>query len=296
MFTIADNTRPARTKRWSFLFAVAFAATGGAVDAGAGVLPACPGGDRAGPEQFRDGCQARVRYNTGVYIGEFRNNSRDGEGVWIYANGAKYAGPFKEGKPSGRGTYTYPDGTKYVGEFRDGKFNGAGVLYSASGAVTSSGYFADDRYVGPMARAEENAPPSPNAPPAPMGQKSIRLSTLGDHNLVPITLNGLVTIDAIIDSGADALVIPADVFSRLESNHTISAQDYLGTTKVVVASGAQSDAKVVRIHSLKVGEVKVNDVVAVVGTKQSPTLLGQTFLRKFKSWSIDNRRHTLDLD
>jgi predicted aspartyl protease len=76
----------------------------------------------------------------------------------------------------------------------------------------------------------------------------------------------------------------------------LAPEDYLGMTKVVLASGAQTEAKLVRIRTLKVGEVKVSDVVAVIGTKDAPTLLGQTFLRKFRSWSIDNHKHTLNLE
>jgi hypothetical protein len=278
--------------RWLFFLALALWAPGAVAESGA--LPPCPGGDAAGPDVFRDRCQAKVRYASGVYNGEFQNGRREGKGVWMYPNGAKYVGAFRDGKPSGRGAYSYPNGAKYVGDFRDGKFNGNGVLYDANGSVTSSGYFADDKFVG-AATGAAPAPPPPDEPP-PMGQKSVRLTSVGEQNVVPITLNGVVTLNAFIDSGADAIVIPADAFSKLESNQTLAAEDHLGTTTVMLASGAQSEAKIIRIRTLKVGDVKVSDVIAVVGSKDSPTLLGQTFLRKFRSWSIDNHRHTLNLD
>lgn len=282
-------------QRRSFLLALALAGLCGAALAEGGSLPPCPDGADAGAAVMRDRCQARVRYATGVYIGDFQNNRREGKGVWIYATGARYTGDFKDGKPSGQGTYSYPNGSKYVGAFRDGKFNGEGVLYAANGSVMSSGYFADDRFVGAATAATETAPSGQAEASAPLGAKSVRLTRQGDQNVVPITLNGLVTLNAFIDSGADAIVIPADAFSRLESNRSLATEDYLGTTKVVLASGAQTEAKVVRIRSLKVGEIKVSDVIAVVGSKDSPTLLGQTFLRKFRSWSIDNQSRTLNL-
>jgi hypothetical protein len=283
--------------KWLLPLALALATTSVATGAETKSLPSCPGGDNASADIFRDNCQARVRFASGVYIGEFRNNRRDGKGVWIYPNGARYTGDFKDGKPSGAGTYAYPNGSKYVGGFRDGKFNGRGVLYAADGAVMSSGLFADDKFVEGAPRAmTEAAPSAPAEAPPPLGPKSVRLIQSGDQNLVPITLNGIVTLNAVVDSGADPIVIPADAFTKLENNHTLSAEDYLGKTTVMLASGEQSEAKVVRIRSLKVGEIKVSDVVAVVGPKQAPTLLGQTFLRKFRSWSIDNHRHTLNLE
>jgi hypothetical protein len=284
-------------QRWLLVFALALSIPGAGALGQSSALPPCPGGDDAGPDLARDNCRAKVRYGSGVYIGEFRANRRDGKGVWLYPNGAKYAGDFRDGKPSGRGTYTYPNGSRYVGDFRDGKFNGEGVLYGADGARMSAGLFADDKYVGAAAAAAAETPPDDaQSPSPPLGPRSIRLTPAGDQNMVAITLNGFVTLNAYIDSGADTLVIPADAFAKLEAHRTIAPEDYLGTATVVLASGAQSEGKVVRIRSLKVGEVKVTDVIAVIGTKQAPTLLGQSFLRKFKSWSIDNRRHTLNLE
>jgi hypothetical protein len=286
-----------RAQNWLLVFALALAIPGGDALGQSSDLPPCPGGDDARADLPRDNCQAKVRFASGVYIGEFHANRRDGKGVWLYPNGAKYAGDFRNGKPSGQGTYTYPNGSRYVGDFRDGKFNGAGVLYGADGARMSAGLFADDKYVGAAAPTPAQAPAADaQSPPPPLGPRSIRLTPAGNQNMVAITLNGVVTLDAFIDSGADTLVIPADAFAKLEAYRTIAPEDYLGTATVVLASGAQSEGRVVRIRSLKVGEVKVGDVIAVVGTKQAPTLLGQSFLRKFRSWSIDNRRHTLNLE
>jgi predicted aspartyl protease len=50
------------------------------------------------------------------------------------------------------------------------------------------------------------------------------------------------------------------------------------------------------IRSLKVGNTVVQNVRASVASSKGPLLLGQSFLERFKSWSIDNTKHVLLLD
>jgi predicted aspartyl protease len=47
---------------------------------------------------------------------------------------------------------------------------------------------------------------------------------------------------------------------------------------------------------VKVGDVLIEDVRANETPENSPLLLGQSFLRKLKSWSMDNVRHTLVIE
>jgi len=46
---------------------------------------------------------------------------------------------------------------------------------------------------------------------------------------------------------------------------------------------------------LKVGDIVLENVVGSVGSSNSSLLLGQSFLGRFKSWSIDNAKHELVL-
>ena len=71
------------------------------------------------------------------YVGEFKNDLRNGNGTYTFASGEEYVGEWKDDKKIGKGTLTYADGAKYVGEFKDDKFN-KGTWTSASG----------DKYVG----------------------------------------------------------------------------------------------------------------------------------------------------
>jgi hypothetical protein len=58
--------------------------------------------------------------NGSQYIGEFKDDTRNGQGTLSFANGDRYAGEFKDGKRNGRGTIIFANGDKYVGDFRDG--------------------------------------------------------------------------------------------------------------------------------------------------------------------------------
>ena len=91
------------------------------------------------------------------YIGEMKDNKREGQGTCIYKNGDKYEGFWKnnkkEGKgiyyythkgemykgnffndyPNGKGVYFYKNGDKYEGMFKDGQEHGEGIINYVNG-------------------------------------------------------------------------------------------------------------------------------------------------------------------
>ena len=92
--------------------------------------------------------------NLDVYVGEFKDGKRNGQGTYTWANdpykGDKYVGEFKDGKKNGQGTYTWANdpykGDKYVGEYKDDKRNGQGTETYASG----------QKYVGEFKDGKKN--------------------------------------------------------------------------------------------------------------------------------------------
>ena len=50
-----------------------------------------------------------------------------------YADGNKYVGEFRDNTENGNGTYTFNNGDKYVGEFVNGSFHGRGTYYFTNG-------------------------------------------------------------------------------------------------------------------------------------------------------------------
>ena len=67
------------------------------------------------------------------YEGEFKDNKRNGKGVYYWPSGARYEGEFKDGQENGKGVHYWPDGHRYEGEFKDGQENGKGVYYWPDG-------------------------------------------------------------------------------------------------------------------------------------------------------------------
>jgi predicted aspartyl protease len=113
---------------------------------------------------------------------------------------------------------------------------------------------------------------------------------------VPIRFNDTITLDAIVDSGATDVGIPADVVLTLVRSKTISSEDFIGTQTYTLADGSELPSQRFMIKSLKVGNKTLENVVASIVSVNAQILLGQSFLRRFSSWSIDNEKHALILN
>ena len=64
--------------------------------------------------------------------------------TYRYRDGRKYVGQFRENRRNGQGTFTLPNGAKFVGEYRDDKRNGPGTEYGPDGKLLQSGTWKDD--------------------------------------------------------------------------------------------------------------------------------------------------------
>lgn len=201
------------------------------------------------------------------------------QGIQLYGDGSKYVGEFKNGKPHGYGTLSSPYG-KYVGEFKENKFDGQGTSYNVDGSISYSGKFVNGQHAERVYSASAEL---------------IKMEKNGGVYIVPIRFNDTITLDAVVDSGASDVSVPADIVSTLIRTKTVSQDDFLGEQTYVLADGSKVPSQQFRIRSLKVGNKTVENVVASIASVNGTILLGQSFLRKFKSWSVDNEQHTLIL-
>jgi clan AA aspartic protease (TIGR02281 family) len=117
----------------------------------------------------------------------------------------------------------------------------------------------------------------------------ISMRRVGGIHVVPVLINGAITLEFAVDSGAADVTIPANVVSRL----ALADADFIGQRRYQLADGSTTVLKTFRIRSLKVGDTVVEDVTGSVAPAQGFPLLGQSFLRHFRSWSIDNATHEL---
>lgn len=112
---------------------------------------------------------------------------------------------------------------------------------------------------------------------------------------VPVTINGVITLNFVLDSGAADVSIPSDVVSTLVRSGSITAEDFLGKQVYVLADGSRVPSQTFRIRSLKVGARALENVTASIANAKGDLLLGQSFLSRFKGWSIDNDGQSLIL-
>ena len=122
---------------------------------------------------------------------------------------------------------------------------------------------------------------------------SVPMNNDGGVYVVPVVVNGAITLDFVVDSGASDVSIPADVVMTLMRTGTLKQSDFLGQKIYVLADGTKVPSQTFRIRSLKVGNKVLENVNGSIASVNGSLLLGQSFLGRFKSWSIDNSKHAL---
>jgi clan AA aspartic protease (TIGR02281 family) len=113
--------------------------------------------------------------------------------------------------------------------------------------------------------------------------------------IAPVVINNAFKLNFIVDSGASDVSIPADVFANLVTANTVTRADITGTRNYKNADGEVFQSQTFIIKSLKLGNIEAPNVQAKVSASNAPPLLGQSFLKRFKSWSIDNSTQELIL-
>jgi clan AA aspartic protease (TIGR02281 family) len=128
------------------------------------------------------------------------------------------------------------------------------------------------------------------SPPPPI-RSSVRLTPSNGVFRVPVLLNGAVAIDMMVDSGAADVLVSEEVFHQLEATGAVVS----GDKQYHIADGRSVRAHTFIIKSLKVGDIVLENVEAAFGP--GPTLLlGQAFLKRLSSWSIDNTAGVLIIE
>src|SRR5579883_1475602 len=138
---------------------------------------------------------------------------------------------------------------------------------------------------------------------APMSAASAQTAEVTDVALknaagtyvVPVRINGVFSLDFIVDSGASDVLLPADVVLTLVRTKTITADDFIGDSEYALADGSTLKSARFVLRQLQVGALTIDHVTASIGSVNSQPLLGDSFLSRFASWSIDNSRHVLRL-
>jgi peptidyl-prolyl cis-trans isomerase A (cyclophilin A) len=137
-------------------------------------------------------------------------------------------------------------------------------------------------------------------PPSNLGatddKRTFPMLREGGVYVVPVVINNAITLNFVVDSGAADVSIPADVVTTLMRTGTITKSDFIDAKTYTLADGSTTSSPTFRIRSLKLGDIILHDVMGSVANVKGDLLLGQSFLGRFKSWSIDNAKHALILE
>jgi hypothetical protein len=106
---------------------------------------------------------------------------------------------------------------------------------------------------------------------------AVRLdTTAGELFAVPVVVNDTMVLRFTVDTASTDVSVTEDM---------IDTQNYR------LANGTEQKSPRFRFRSLRVGNVEVRDVIGSVVVQNGDLLLGQSFLSRLKSWSIDNEHH-----
>ena len=121
-------------------------------------------------------------------------------------------------------------------------------------------------------------------------------SAEGELFAVPVVVNEKTVLRFTIDSASSDVSISENVFSTLMRTGALNPEDMIDTQNYRLANGTEQKSLRFRFRSLRVGNVQLRDVIGSIVTQDGDLLLGQSFLSRLKSWSIDNQRHMLLLN
>ena len=123
----------------------------------------------------------------------------------------------------------------------------------------------------------------------------IQIERRGDAYYVPVRINDTITLPFLLDTGASDMVIPADIALTLIRAGALTSGDFIGKSRYRLADGSEAVSDVVSLRELQVGEHSVRNVTASISPLQGEPLLGQSFLSKFGTVTLDYKRLVLVL-
>ena len=128
------------------------------------------------------------------------------------------------------------------------------------------------------------------------GQTIIQMEKEGGVYKIPCEINGL-RLKLIFDTGASNVCISESIALMMLENGYLDKADIRGNGSSVVADGRIVDNTKINVRTLKIGNVTLNNVEAIVIHKQSaPLLLGQSAIQKLGKISISEDKLILNSD
>jgi len=130
---------------------------------------------------------------------------------------------------------------------------------------------------------------------APARASEVALGESGGIYTVTGEINRSVALQFLVDPGSAVVVIPRAALSRLVANGSVSDSDVVGISIAELADRSLHQTVRIRLRELRIGNEVARDIIAAVAPGLTHALLGQSFLKRFASVTIDNRRRVMIL-
>jgi len=122
---------------------------------------------------------------------------------------------------------------------------------------------------------------------------AVRMEPHNGAFVIPVVLNNVLSGKFIVDSGSADVSIPADIAAKLKQLGALTDADFLGQKVYMMADGSKVPSDIYRIASLTIEGMAMQNVTVRIAAERSELLLGQSFLSRLKSWSVDNTRQVM---
>ncbi len=144
-----------------------------------------------------------------------------------------------------------------------------------------------------LQRLSDPAAPAPKLATTSVRTMAVALSRQGGVLTVPAILNQTYRVNFVVDSGASHVVIPEPIVELMRKAGKLADSDFTGNQAYKLADGSIMKSKTFVVRSFAVNNRVLENIQATIAPAGAPPLLGQSFLQRFSSWSIDNDRQLL---
>lgn len=213
--------------------------------------------------------------------GKYINDTLNGYATIVFSNkgkfSVKYVGYMNNGVFEGNGVYYYASGNKFEGNWKGNKENGPGTLYFQKGG-TLKGIWNDGVFISGSDASYKRDSLNTITP----------ILTNGGVYEVNVTLNGVLKLDLIFDTGASEIVFTQDIFRTLIKTKTITLEDMLEGQEFMDANGNINLKSRFNLKNIKIGNITIENVPCAVSKNiDGPNLLGLSAIKKLGKFEFD---------
>jgi len=116
----------------------------------------------------------------------------------------------------------------------------------------------------------------------------VQMTKNGGVYMLPASINDVLSIKFIIDSGASDVSISPDIALTLIKTETITINDFLPGQAYKLADGSIAKSNRFKLHSLRVGASVIKNIPCSISNSiNAPLLLGQSALEQLGSFTFD---------